>query len=1857
MVGAKILHHVGYSDEFVSLPNDALLKVQSCCAQPAKESLLKLLDGSYVDKGSNSTIILAQNLVNLSALVEARAPLEDLEAHNNSITQLLGHLLFQRNCPKKQRFLAYKFIAAKVDTSKFVAQVVLDCWKGHVAEVAREALAGSELDRELELLTSVLKWRLMQSVLNSSKDCTEKLLYNLVVRELESGGRAFDDGPSITASASLQDDITLNKILKLMHLLGELYPLSVELVELMCQLCSDARLNAQSKTLAGLVYFQSPSFGDNPALHFFHRFGEVHTDSSTTETKLYGYLSLIKGMLTSATSSKNKASVFRFGPHFARIFSILIRLEPYFYTTFGRNVYYSTVLLSLGLLYELVILQSESSGGTASYVTKSQVEEYVNCVFTLVRRNWEDPVEGTQYKMQDLFVVLNQLAKFLQGSNIYAKDGEQYWLSLLLDPVLSLDRSVKLKYQLLSLITDNWPTETVLKKAPELLSIICDGFALRSTSGGAGNALKRYLGNLKVFYCNKTELWSQAWVPALFKVLQDRSLAENLCAFALEKIAHTDPSALLHLLNAAAERLDLNQLSNLKLVMRCLMEQVRKYPRTVLNESLFSYNKWHWLIASASCHSDCKVAVQAFQLHCDILNMVKWNRVERQSLKVSFNGVLNFVKNNLACSSNEGRYEVEAVLNSLLTRICTQVDSIEQSKSRETSGQARVYVDVCNEFLNGLVQTLICNQRPGASFAREALSLSLLELVSSVFGLNVERVRNIVINCPPHMMLQIVQTVQSPYESNRSKLVKILQNYDPKELPPKIVAKLASSALLLANNIRAHEADAGGRLLAILLCISLTPLSNRKEKAGLQRAVLSSVSPQCTATHAEVIGCKEDYLLLLLRGLNDRWSDEIAVAQSDLHTAANRGLLHGQCMLLAHVAGSIDFHKVFQQLDSESKLSDWSRLFVNILANVSSVCKIVLHVISDESPEGKDFTFDDQDGAVDSGSVKLLLHFGFRSAKEASNLLSFLFKSLPLSGRVIDGKILYFVPTDFVKGSGDLLQTLLLCVRHRGAFQTIDRALGVVVGRLFCMQPCSTPETIRDTRLKNLPSEWLEATLVKIAGAGIEDLCYTRRSAGLPYLILAIVTNYRDLLPRAVERLFQIVDQVIESEGASCGGSLTEGGSHTALPAVHALNILRILFGESSLVKLLSSYLPRALKLIVEAFSSRFYGIRNAAMTLFSEVLSRAVGAESRTVFDSSSDPFALSHDMSSNGGDTSGTNGSITGRELFKRHPSLLNLLKDSLERFFGENGSCSVRANPQVYPILVMISRLKPVNNELDGEQCGVEELGALVRSCAKSSSWPVRTIAARALLPLVPSKSHYQIACEILEFPDACDSDAVHGGLLQVNFLLHSCNGESADTLCERLFGIWERGLLSNDFCYQLFLQICEVYMSWRLPQSAACVEKMSGIVDSVYENLRQNLVAGSQCTDYVFQASSSKFLSRFPHYRTETFELVLAHGCEESKSAVLRLMSQRDLTFNFMANFGQQLMEATTALRSHLFAFWARVQMEETNAPIFMFGNSTDDGWLQTLCKLRELHDSGLVHNDTAVYFFQIMGVAVGRSCQKSLARIEIELFEKLAVSYGSESSSEEHRNAVLEGLFNLLQYGEPSVLTPVLYSVICDFLQDDSAELRLKCTELVSKLIQKSTLSVNPIKNLVLLYTEIEHDVQFFYKRLFGRWFSSIEQIPDYCRNVLLNVQEDDTVLFAKEDPNCYKEALVDAQLCSLMLSQIKSLDSTVLQSLFTTLLQSLQALNLASLHSKEFCTWMFSKFADGKLVTLQMQLLLLSKGLSAKLDASQMEKVRATIATWKKYPLHPLVLETLSGLCDDATIQRDSIETIFLVPF
>ena len=458
----------------------------------------------------------------------------------------------------------------------------------------------------------------------------------------------------------------------------------------------------------------------------------------------------------------------------------------------------------------------------------------------------------------------------------------------------------------------------------------------------------------------------------------------------------------------------------------------------------------------------------------------------------------------------------------------------------------------------------------------------------------------------------------------------------------------------------------------------------------------------------------------------------------------------------------------------------------------------------------------DQDASV---AYKKFLCYVWRSVKEACLLLidlanlsctepSFFFENLKLDR------------SDVFQMS-DLLKDCLVKFRHLGSFNALAIPFREMIKNLLNNEALAViPVSYMEDFFKNCRKDGEAEQHESDTTAGDlfrEKVSTTRRSAGLPFLILAILTAEEPNSPIGkYERLFLSQDpagraflknvsrpllyftmtNLFHAARMKCLPEDTE----TLQVIVHAYNILRAIFRESSLVDSLDStktschvvrvdcpvsdvdsvrwtqsdWISEGISLSIQGFSSDAWAVRNAALMMFGVLLTRIMGPSTkRQLHDEDDEPVHL-------------TPGSTKGYTLWtfnRRFPTVLEIIVDALEsRCLSTISLSDEGAQAVVPPLLILLSRLD-LPTKADAAGLGdpnfvdsvVKRLRTVLFSFSiTSESFHIRKLAVKAILVtcICPLKDLEELKLEI-PLPLRDSGNCLHG----LRLLDAACKSDSA------------------------------------------------------------------------------------------------------------------------------------------------------------------------------------------------------------------------------------------------------------------------------------------------------------------------------------------------------------------------------------------------------------------------------------------------------------------------------------------------
>ncbi|XP_011644648.1 thyroid adenoma-associated protein homolog [Pogonomyrmex barbatus] len=476
-----------------------------------------------------------------------------------------------------------------------------------------------------------------------------------------------------------------------------------------------------------------------------------------------------------------------------------------------------------------------------------------------------------------------------------------------------------------------------------------------------------------------------------------------------------------------------------------------------------------------------------------------------------------------------------------------------------------------------------------------------------------------------------------------------------------------------------------------------------------------------------------------------------------------------------------------RSLLSDCNLRDvgMSKPWQNAIADIILLCFELNHTVSvivnNSSPEGhlpmdlemlnfNDVSFPEKEIIT----PQMVLLCSWRTVKEVSQLFGLLATKASIQTAESQNGLLTEKQIEHIMKH---LVSLLCETKHRGAFEQVYVGFHQLCMRLWR----STNKT-----LNALPTHWLHNILIGITGLmpGYSKLCATRRSAGVPFMIQAVLSSEPKIHNNSEISTFHSVMKILlqfsqlentinlwqKVKHIMYKDTIFSKYEHLTEPLIenrndydcteikldvteiktHSMNILRALFRHSQLGDMVKNYIADGLIVAFRNYESKTWAECNAATLLFSALIIRIFGVQ-RT-----KDHVNLT------------TDNKMTGRIFFERYPNLLPFILNELRTFISINDNV-IKSNVQA--ILLLLSRLY-ISYHFDSTDVTwkINEFVNLISQCAKSPVYETRKLVARALVPLLTEATVHNIVKKLfLILCTARDTrismNLTHGYLLQI------------------------------------------------------------------------------------------------------------------------------------------------------------------------------------------------------------------------------------------------------------------------------------------------------------------------------------------------------------------------------------------------------------------------------------------------------------------------------------------------------------
>ncbi|KAJ7373357.1 hypothetical protein OS493_012949 [Desmophyllum pertusum] len=945
------------------------------------------------------------------------------------------------------------------------------------------------------------------------------------------------------------------------------------------------------------------------------------------------------------------------------------------------------------------------------YGTSPIPTKLLNYVWT----HWDHPVEGVRYQTR---IICEHVVKmhFIAAQSDSNKDT---FLKDLTASLLKVSWHVRGKYGPLCCITSVVGATKMLLWFPKIPHDMFPLMRDRCLAPHIMEFIEKMASSHKqeiVVAGENIEEWMKIWIVPLLHYLHHgcRLMREHLAQHCLPKLLKCCPESLQFLVEYLQDS-NGPKLSDLGTLITCLKIARSSglmdiYKKSHEKLALKTMSLWCGvvpveLMKKALCHLDDQIRLDALGLLCDS------PRTTESVTEVDLQLLQLFIPPNMNNQAPSFRQQAGAHFKKFLMRVKEGIRiSSKAIKQRRNITEKQFHQDqlaLYREFLLWFCACQFDSLFPGASFTRRTTALSSLTLIKQIFSFeqsddSATKSDSFNIN---DVMTQdniyiLLDCLSDSYETNKMMAYDILLATPSEKLPfqeEKSLLGWLNMIDRLVSSPRAIDASSAATLLRLLVEKCSSPLTFKKHKSEEDNEPLS------IALKSECVPCMQafrvlNYLIGLLKS-------HCLAASKNLYLTGVQAPMHGVLYCLRAILGSMSFSSVAGN-------EQWQNLISHLLNECFCTADIVAPVVTSSSPEG--FMVDDnedpdedlsqvpqysvlEESHIKAPAAQILLVCCWRTMKEVALLLGELADNAPL--QVANNRNGLFTAQQLCN-IGGFFTKVLLTSKHRGAFELAYTGFAKL---------CAVLWRSTDTDLRQLPEQWLQTLLDDLTSdIPSEALCGTRRSAGVPFFIQAIVTTEPSAAARACFK--RVMIELLRIASKPTGDFKI---CDSTLPQVHACNILRALYRETKLGEGVFPFVSDGVVVAINGFHSDSWAVRNSSTLLFSALVTRIFGVK--------------------RGRDEHSRKNCMTGREFFSRFPELHSFFQSHLQvACQGIDRDNTI--HPSLYPVLVILSRLYPSTMDGVDTVLSMAVFVPYVISCRKSMVIKTRLMSSRAIVPLV-------------------------------------------------------------------------------------------------------------------------------------------------------------------------------------------------------------------------------------------------------------------------------------------------------------------------------------------------------------------------------------------------------------------------------------------------------------------------------------------------------------------------------------------
>lgn len=492
----------------------------------------------------------------------------------------------------------------------------------------------------------------------------------------------------------------------------------------------------------------------------------------------------------------------------------------------------------------------------------------------------------------------------------------------------------------------------------------------------------------------------------------------------------------------------------------------------------------------------------------------------------------------------------------------------------------------------------------------------------------------------------------------------------------------------------------------------------------------------------------------------------LLLAEKSILVSAGSNPMYGQVQSIRFIIQHLNLNEL-------EDCEKWREFFCRLINVCKRLTSVVAKIVNSSAPEG--MTIEEDILALDTVDVnikkvienttpQMVVLCGYRIVKEVSLLL----------GDITLRSSLKLIDIDKTFDIGYHLLELLSSTKHRGAFEQCFFGFSQFC---FSLNERNVPE-IRNWRTEILTSQieslksFQEMEILDKAQVGVKNLCATRRSAGLPFIVQAIVVS--EIKISQSENVHFVMKSLID---------ILKETAKQHESKVHALNILRALFRCKELNTVIDEYVSKSFECAIIGFGAKDWSERNSSTLLFSTLMVRTFGIDVNI-------------------------RNRMNAKAFFLRYPGLDSFIHHQL----NEAAALIVfqRLKPQLYPTMLLLNKLCATPSERLEANVRMEKFISLVEPCLGSIELKTRMLCAKFIANVVsPISKVDRIILKLNAIEkDPLPINLMHGKLLEVLYICESI--EKKDISPQSLFILNKMFLFlsmlkSQPICYHVLLDI--------------------------------------------------------------------------------------------------------------------------------------------------------------------------------------------------------------------------------------------------------------------------------------------------------------------------------------------------------------------------------------------------------------------------------------------------------------------